>query len=113
MSNSMGMARDDEWRYLSRPLKRNEGLTQFKGTLVLTDKEALLGQNSPGKLVVQTPILLDSMPPSGGSAQELMSAARAAFVAAGRSTGSSVIIEGNMRLLAPANLPVIVITSYP
>ena len=88
-------------------------MTEFTGTLLLTDREALLGQASPGKLTVQTPILMDTIPPSGASAQAQMSAALAAFVDAGKRTGSRVTISGEVRTLPSGGIPVIVITDYP
>lgn len=88
-------------------------MTQFRGTLLLTDREALLGQNSPGKLAIQTPILMDTEPPSGASTQQQMDAARASLVDAGLRTGSAVTLSGEVSSLGAAGIPVIVITSYP
>ena len=53
---------------------------QFKGKLLITDKEALLVQVTQGGVAVQTPILGDTNPPTATSTQQQMNWARSFFV---------------------------------
>jgi hypothetical protein len=83
---------------------------QFKGKLLITDKEALLVQVTQGGVAVQTPILGDTNPPTATSTQQQMNWARSFFVnQKGLGTGSTVTINGTLDHLGSSGIPVILI----
>jgi hypothetical protein len=85
-------------------------MNDFSGTLLITDREALLVQTTAGSMTVQTPILMDTNPPTAGSTQQMMDWARAFFVNdQGLGTGSPVTIRGSVGSVG--DVPVIFITS--
>jgi len=83
-------------------------MDNFSGTLLITDREALLVQTTAGGMTVQTPILMDKNPPSNASTQQMMNWARSFFVNdEGLTTGSPVTIRGSVRSIG--NVPIILI----
>jgi hypothetical protein len=82
---------------------------KFTGTLLITDREALLSQTTPGGMLVQTPILMAPQPPNTATTQQMMAMARSFFVDdQGLGTGSPVTIQGKLGRIV--DVPVIIIT---
>ena len=87
-------------------------MSTFKGTLLITDQEALLTQTTPGGMPVQTPILMDTDPPSASSIQEEMDWARSHFVDdQGLQTGAKVSVKGVATTVGNGKIPVILMTT--
>lgn len=84
-------------------------VAQFKGKLLVTDREALLVQVTQGGAVVQTPTLGDTNPPTATSTEQKMDWARGFFVNKGLQTGSAVTIEGTLDHFGSGGIPVILI----
>ena len=75
----------------------------------MTDREALLVQKTAGGMNVQTPILMDTDPPSATSLQQKMDWARSFFVNdQGLQTGAKVTVQGVATTVG--NIPVILMT---
>lgn len=84
-------------------------MSTFRGVLLVTDREVLLAQNTAGGMNVQTPILMDTDPPSASSLQQEMDWARSFFVNnQGLQTGANVTVKGVAT--AVGNIPVILMT---
>jgi len=84
-------------------------MSTFRGVLLVTDREALLAQSTAGGMNVQTPILMDTDPPSASSLQEKMDWARSFFVDdQGLQTGAKVTVQGVATTVG--NIPVILMT---
>ncbi len=81
-------------------------MNTFNGTLLITDREALLVQTTQGGMTVQTPILMDTDPPSASSVQQKMDWARSFFVnEKALQTGANVALKGVTAVVG--NIPVI------
>lgn len=75
----------------------------------MTDREVLLAQSTAGGMNVQTPILMDTNPPSASSLQQKMDWARSFFVNdQGLQTGAKVTVQGAATTVG--NIPVILMT---
>jgi hypothetical protein len=82
-------------------------MTDFTGTLLITDREALLVQVTAGGMTVQTPLLMQGAAPV--SVAMMMAFARSFFVdESGLGTGSPVTVHGTVSHVG--QVPVIVIT---
>jgi hypothetical protein len=84
-------------------------MSTFRGVLLVTDREVLLTQSTAGGMSVQTPILMDTDPPSASGLQQQMDWARSFFVNdQGLQTGAKVTIQGVATTVR--NIPVILMT---